>query len=105
MTKKNIIIGIVALITMLLIISNITFAKETVSFPEQHSQLDEALKAKFDSWVAQNGTKDFCMPKAKILKDEIEARQALGDDITQLETRYNRVLNECKEVVKTVLFQ
>lgn len=105
MTKKNIIIGAVVIIAILLGLSNIIFAKEVVNFPEKHTQLDEQLKTKFDGWVASNGAKDFCLPKASLLRDEMEARRALGDDITELEIRHNRVVHECTEVVESVLFQ
>ena len=105
MTKKNIIIGVVALITMLLIISNITFAKdEATKLTAQHVLLDQQIRVKFDSWVAENGNKDFCMPKAKLLSDEIEIRESLGDDTTNLKNRRDRVMDECNEVVRSVLF-
>ncbi len=102
---KLIVAGLIILIGLgtFFTLSNV-FAVEEPSYTERHKQLDQDLQAKFDSWVATNGAKDFCMPKAKLLSDEMEIRANLGDDTTQLEARRNKVMNECKETVKFVLF-
>lgn len=79
-------------------------AKDT-DYKVAHQELDQVLLQDLDSWINSTAVRRFCMPKARLLQEELEIRQKLGDDITELQARKDRVVNECSETVKQVLFQ
>jgi hypothetical protein len=89
---------------MLLTLSTISFGADT-DFRTEHQELDQKLLSHFDGWVQANGMRQFCLPKADLLVQEIDLRTKLGDDVSDLQARLDRVTNECNEVVKQVLFQ
>jgi len=100
--KKPISAGLVVLLAFGLMLT--TKASDDTDFTTTHNQIDEQLTTRFNSWVQANGMRDFCLPKASLLTEEISVRTKLGDDTTQLQERLNRVTNKCTETVKQVLF-
>jgi hypothetical protein len=86
----------------------VTFASnedEIENLKVGHQKVDQQLLSHFDGWVQANGMRQFCLPKADLLVQEIDLRTKLGDDVSDLQARLDRVTNECNEVVKQVLFR
>ena len=80
------------------------FAKDT-DYKLAHQELDVQLQGDLDAWINSTATRRFCMPKANLLQEEIEIRAKLGDDVSSLQARKQRVIEDCTETVKQVLFQ
>jgi hypothetical protein len=89
---------------ILLTLSTISFGADT-DFQTEHQELDQKLLSHFEGWVQANGMRTFCLPKADLLVQEIDIRTKLGDDVSDLQARLDRVTNNCNKVVKQVLFQ
>jgi hypothetical protein len=89
---------------ILLTLSTVSFGADT-DFRTEHQVLDQKLLSHFDGWIQANGMRTFCLPKADLLVQEIDLRTKLGDNVSDLQARLDRVTNQCNEVVKQVLFQ
>ena len=99
---KAVAFGVIVVVLGLTVASNV-FAKD-VDYKLAHQELDERLKADMDAWIVSNGVRRFCMPKAKLLQEEITIRSRLGDNLAELQARKDRVISECSETIKQVLF-
>lgn len=85
-------------------VSTNVFAKD-VDYKLAHQELDQVLQDDLDYWINTTAVKRFCMPKADLIQKEIVIRAELGDSLTDLQARKDKVIQDCKGVVKDILFR
>ena len=63
--KKPLTITFIGLLVVGVLMSTTSFA--STDFTSEHQKVDEQIQRQFNSWLASNAMRNFCLPKAQLI--------------------------------------